>query len=147
MNITSILLFNKKAKYWQLVTPLYRYRKEINLPSSPSFSLWKPHRLKRFWIVSGLTESHAFFIQVIAWRTSIFFEISDERFSLCISIMVIMLHSCNLRNYRLVAWIMPWYMGCNPDVVFGGNNWSFTLLYWTVGWDDTLSKNNNIFLF
>ena len=41
---------------------------------------------------------------------------------------------------------MPWSIGCNTDVVFGGKNWSFTLLYSTVGWDDALSKNN-IFLF
>ena len=38
-------------------------------------------------------------------------------------------------------------MDCNTDVVFGGKNWSFTLLYSTVGWDEALSKNKNIFLF
>ena len=42
---------------------------------------------------------------------------------------------------------MPWSMGCNTDVVFGGKNWSFTLLYSTVGWDEALSKNKNIFHF
>ena len=36
MTVTSILLFNKKGKYWQLVRPAHTYRKEINLPSSSS---------------------------------------------------------------------------------------------------------------
>ena len=126
---------------------MHTYRKVINLPSSPSFSVWKPQHLKHFWIVSGVTESHGFFIQVIAWRTSIFFKISDAHYSLCISITVIMFCSCNLRNFCLVAWIMPWSTGCNTHVMFGGKNWSFTLLYSTVGWDDALSKNTNTFLF
>ena len=46
MTVTSILLFNKKANFWQLVTPVHMYRKEINLPSLPSFPAWKQHRLK-----------------------------------------------------------------------------------------------------
>ena len=81
-----------------------------------------------------------FFIQVIAWRRSIFFKISDAHFSLCISLTVIMFCSCNLRNFHLVAWIMSWSMGCNIDVAFGGKNWSFTLLYSTVEYDEACPR-------